>query len=48
MVSWFNRFDRRFRIYDISDFGETITTYKRTESGEIMDKQVLSGLAKAT
>lgn len=36
-------FDRRFRIYDISDFGETIKTYKRTESGEIMDAQVLVG-----
>lgn len=39
----FCRFDRRFRIYQISDFGETIGTYKRTEHGEIVDKMVLVG-----
>ncbi|PAV20053.1 Metallo-dependent phosphatase [Pyrrhoderma noxium] len=36
-------FDRRFRIYDISDFGETIRTYKRTEKDEIVDEMVLAG-----
>ncbi|PPR01694.1 hypothetical protein CVT24_001522 [Panaeolus cyanescens] len=36
-------FDRRFRIYDISDFGETIVTYKHTEKDEIVDKMTLSG-----
>jgi hypothetical protein len=37
------RFDRRFRIYDVSDFGETIETYKRTENGAIVDREVLVG-----
>ena len=37
------RFDRRFRVYDVSEFGETIKTYKRTEKGEIMDEMVLAG-----
>ncbi|KAJ7588171.1 Metallo-dependent phosphatase-like protein [Mycena floridula] len=36
-------FDRRFRIYDISDYGETIRTYKRTEKDEIVDQMMLSG-----
>lgn len=36
-------FDRRFRIYDISDYGETIRTYKRTEHDEIVDDMVLVG-----
>ncbi|THH09733.1 hypothetical protein EW145_g1812 [Phellinidium pouzarii] len=36
-------FDRRFRVYDISDFGETIRTYKRTETDEILDDFVLAG-----
>jgi hypothetical protein len=36
-------FDRRFRIYEISDFGETIRTYKRTEKDEILDEMVLAG-----
>jgi len=36
-------FDRRLRIYDISDFGETIRTYKRTEKDEILDEMVLVG-----
>ncbi|KAI0630843.1 Metallo-dependent phosphatase [Trametes polyzona] len=36
-------FDRRFRIYDISDYGETIRTYKRTEHDEILDDMILSG-----
>ena len=38
-----SRFDRRFRIYDISDYGETIRTYKRTEKDEILDEMVLAG-----
>ncbi|KAG7093566.1 hypothetical protein E1B28_007236 [Marasmius oreades] len=39
-------FDRRFRVYDISNYGETITTYKRTESesDEVINKQILTGL----
>lgn len=36
-------FDRRVRIYDISDFGETIRTYKRMEHDEIMDDMILAG-----
>ncbi|EJD07471.1 Metallo-dependent phosphatase [Fomitiporia mediterranea MF3/22] len=36
-------FDRRFRIYDISDYGETIRTYKRTEKDEILDEMTLVG-----
>lgn len=36
-------FDRRFRVYDISDYGETIRTYKRTEHDEIMDDMILAG-----
>ncbi len=36
-------FDRRFRIYDISDYGETIRTYKRTEADEVVDDMVLAG-----
>jgi len=37
------RFDRRFRVYDISDYGETIRTYKRTEKDEIVDDMILAG-----
>ncbi|EIN09401.1 Metallo-dependent phosphatase [Punctularia strigosozonata HHB-11173 SS5] len=36
-------FDRRFRVYDISAYGEKIETYKRTENDEIIDRMVLSG-----
>ncbi|KAF8956921.1 Metallo-dependent phosphatase-like protein [Flammula alnicola] len=36
-------FDRRFRIYDISDYGETIKTYKRTEKDEVIDEMILTG-----
>lgn len=36
-------FDRRFRVYDISDYGETIKTYKRTEKNEIVDRMDLEG-----
>ncbi|KAK1221102.1 Phosphatase dcr2 [Marasmius sp. AFHP31] len=36
-------FDRRFRIYEISDYGETITTYKRTESDAVINELALTG-----
>ena len=36
MLTPLRSFDRRFRVYDISDFGETIRTYKRTEHDEIL------------
>ena len=36
-------FDRRFRVFDISDYGETIRTYKRTEHDEILDEMALVG-----
>lgn len=36
-------FDRRFRVYDISDYGETIRTYKRTEKDDIVDDMILAG-----
>ncbi|KAF8075000.1 Metallo-dependent phosphatase-like protein [Lyophyllum atratum] len=36
-------FDRRFRIYEISDYGETIRTYKRTEKDEIVDDMIITG-----
>ncbi|KAH8979165.1 Metallo-dependent phosphatase [Lactarius hatsudake] len=36
-------FDRRFRIYEISDYGETIQTYKRLANDEIIDRMVLAG-----
>lgn len=36
-------FERRYRIYQLKDHGETIETYKRTESGKIVDEQVLVG-----
>jgi hypothetical protein len=38
-----NRFDRRFRIYDISDYGETIKTYKRNEENDVFDEMTLAG-----
>ncbi|KAJ7180636.1 Metallo-dependent phosphatase-like protein [Mycena filopes] len=45
-------FDRRFRIYDVSDFGETIRTYKRTEhdgfQDSIVDDVVLVGRGART
>ncbi|KAK0457796.1 Metallo-dependent phosphatase-like protein [Desarmillaria tabescens] len=40
-------FDRRFRVYQISDYGETIRTYKRTEKDEILDEMVLVGRGAA-
>jgi len=36
-------FDRRFRIFDISDYGETIRTRKRTERDEVLDEMILVG-----
>lgn len=36
-------FDRRFRVYDILDYGESIKTYKRTDKDEIVDEMVLVG-----
>lgn len=36
-------FPRRFRIYQISDFGETVNTYKRTEDDEVIDREILVG-----
>jgi hypothetical protein len=41
------RFDRRFRVYEISEYGETIRTWKRTESDEIIDEMVLVGKGAA-
>lgn len=40
-------FDRRIRVYNISDFGETVSTYKRLTTGEIVDRQVLVGQGAA-
>jgi hypothetical protein len=34
-------FDRRVRVYQISEYGEKIETYKRLTSGEIIDQQNL-------
>lgn len=36
-------FDRRFRVYQVSEYGEKIETYKRTEKDEIVDRMVLVG-----
>ena len=36
-------FDRRFRIFEISDYGETIRTHKRTEHDEVLDEMILVG-----
>ncbi|WWD21674.1 hypothetical protein CI109_106160 [Kwoniella shandongensis] len=36
-------FDRRVRIYKLSDYGEKIETYKRLSGGEVIDNQVLVG-----
>ncbi|PCH44068.1 Metallo-dependent phosphatase [Wolfiporia cocos MD-104 SS10] len=41
-------FDRRFRIYDVSNYGESIRTYKRTEHNEIVDEMVLVGYGAPT
>lgn len=37
------RFDRRFRIYEMSDYGETIRTYKRLADEEVVDEMALAG-----
>lgn len=36
-------FDRRVRVYQLSDYGEKIETYKRLTSGDVIDRQVLVG-----
>jgi len=36
-------FDRRVRVYNVSQWGETIASYKRLTSGDIIDRQVLVG-----
>jgi len=36
-------FDRRVRVYQLSEYGEKIETYKRLSSGDIVDRQVLVG-----
>ena len=38
-----DRFDRRFRIYEMSDYGETIRTYKRLADEEVVDEMALAG-----
>jgi len=43
LINFGNRFERRFRIYDITEFGETIRTYKRTEHDDIVDDMLLAG-----
>ncbi|KAI6010736.1 Metallo-dependent phosphatase-like protein [Pisolithus orientalis] len=40
-------FDRRFRVYEISDYGETIRTYKRSEHDEILNDYILAGQGAA-
>lgn len=34
-------FDRRVRVFQISEYGEKVETYKRTTSGEVVDREVL-------
>ena len=36
-------FERRVRIYQLSEYGEKVETYKRLVSGEVIDRQVLVG-----
>ncbi|WVF69590.1 hypothetical protein IAT40_004368 [Kwoniella sp. CBS 6097] len=36
-------FDRRARVYKISNYGEKIETYKRLSQGDIIDQQILVG-----
>lgn len=38
-----NRFERRFRIFDLAEYGEKISTYKHTESGQTIDQMDLVG-----
>ena len=40
-------FDRRFRMYEISDYGETIRTWKHTEHLESWSLQTLVGYGAA-
>ena len=40
-------FDRRVRVYQLSDYGENVETYKRTTSGEIVDRMMLIGSGAA-
>ncbi|KAH7926417.1 Metallo-dependent phosphatase [Leucogyrophana mollusca] len=40
-------FDRRYRVYEISDFGETIRTHKRTEKDVILNAMALAGAGAA-
>ena len=35
-------------MFEISDYGETIKTYKRTEHDEVIDEMVLSGTGAAS
>lgn len=41
-------FDRRIRVYHISQWGEVIETYKRLAGGDIVDRQVLVGEGAAS
>jgi hypothetical protein len=36
-------FDRRVRVYQLSEYGEKVETYKRLTTGEVIDRQVLVG-----
>ncbi|KAK8847584.1 hypothetical protein IAR55_005443 [Kwoniella newhampshirensis] len=36
-------FDRRVRIYKLSEYGEKVETYKRLSGGRVIDEQVLVG-----
>lgn len=40
-------FDRRFRMYEISDYGETIRTWKHTEHNDMLNLQILTGSGAA-
>lgn len=40
-------FDRRFRMYEISDYGETIRTWKDTEHNDMLNLQTLAGSGAA-
>lgn len=36
-------FERRMRVFEISDWGEKVETYKLTDSKKVVDKTVLVG-----
>lgn len=36
-------FNRRVRVYELSEWGDVVSSYKRTFGGEILDRQVLVG-----